>query len=163
MRIAGASLYLIIYKSMNRQQLIKEISAYFSVQELVCPHIFSKWGEASWQFLDTAFLETLLVIRRDIIRLPMLCNTSNHTQRGIRCNRCKLVGEKSGPYLSAHVLGKAGDFTIVGLSAEEARQRIIDNAALLPYNIRLEADVSWLHIDVLPQYDIHSKVYIFRG
>ena len=163
MRIAGASLYLIIYNSMNRQQLIKEISAYFKIQELVCPHIFSKWGEASWQFLDTAFLETLLVIRRGIIRLPMLCNTSNHTQRGIRCNRCKMVGEKSGPYLSAHVLGKAGDFTIVGLSAEESRQRIIDSAALLPHNIRLEADVSWLHIDVLPQYGVTDKVYLFRG
>ena len=148
---------------MNRQQLIKEISAYFKIQELVCPHIFSKWGEASWQFLDTAFLETLLVIRRGIIRLPMLCNTSNHTQRGIRCNRCKMVGEKSGPYLSAHVLGKAGDFTIVGLSAEESRQRIIDSAALLPHNIRLEADVSWLHIDVLPQYGVTDKVYLFRG
>ena len=148
---------------MNRQQLIKEITAFFRVQELVCPHIFSKWGEASWQFLDTAFLETLLVIRRDIIRLPMLCNTSRLTQRGIRCNRCQLVREKSGPYLSAHVLGKAGDFTLLGLSAEEARQRIIDSAALLPHNIRLEAEVSWLHIDVLPQYDIHNKVYLFKG
>ena len=148
---------------MNRQQLIKEISAYFKIQELVCPHIFSKWGEASWQFLDTAFLETLLVIRRDIIRLPMLCNTGNLTQRGIRCNRCQLVIEKSGSYLSAHILGKAGDFTVVGLSAEDARQRIIENADLLPHNIRLEAEVSWLHIDVLPQYGIHSKVYIFRG
>ena len=148
---------------MNRQQLFKEITAFFRVQELVCPHIFSKWGEASWQFLDTAFLETLLVIRRDIIRLPMLCNTGNLTQRGIRCNRCRLVREKNGPYLSAHILGKAGDFTVVGLSAEEARQRIIDNAELIPHNIRLETDVSWLHIDVLPQYDIHNKVYIFRG
>ena len=93
----------------------------------------------------------------------MLCNTGNLTQRGIRCNRCQLVREKSGPYLSAHILGKAGDFTVVGLSAEDARQRIIENAALLSHNIRLEANVSWLHIDVLPQYDIHNKVYLFRG
>lgn len=93
----------------------------------------------------------------------MLCNTGKLTQRGIRCNRCQLVREKGEPYLSAHILGKAGNFTIVGLSAEEARQRIIDNAALLPYNIRLEADVSWLHIDVLPQYRVADKVYLFRG
>ena len=148
---------------MDRHQLVKEISAYFKVHELVCPHIFSKWGESSWQFLDSAFLETVLIIRRDIIRLPMLCNTGNLTQRGIRCNRCQLVKEKAWPYISAHILGKAGDFTVIGLSAEEARQRIIDNAHLLPHNIRLEADVSWLHVDVLPQHDIHSKVYIFRG
>ena len=73
------------------------------------------------------------------------------------------VREKNGPYLSAHILGKAGDFTVVGCPAEEARQRIIDNAELLPHNIRLEAEVSWLHIDVLPQYGVESKVHIFHG
>lgn len=147
---------------MNRQKIIAEISSYFKVQELVCPHIYKKWGEASWQFLDTEYLETLLIIRRDIIRMPMICNGTSQAQRGIRCNLCKLVKNKSAPYLSAHILGKAGDFSVIGMTAEDARQKIIAHSHLLPHNIRLEADVSWLHIDTLPQYDIHSKVYIFR-
>lgn len=148
---------------MNRQKIIAELSPYFKVQELVCPHIYKKWGEASWQFLDTDFLKTLLVIRRDILSLPMVCNTANQSQRGIRCNCCQLVKEKDGPYISAHILGKAGDFSVIGMTAEDARHKIIAYSHLLPHNIRLEAGVSWLHIDTLPQYGIHSKVYIFRG
>lgn len=148
---------------MHRQKIINELSAYFNVSELVCPHIYNKWKESSWQFLDTSFLETLLIIRRDILQLPMICNTCTLTQRGIRCNCCQLVKEKTDPYLSAHILGKAGDFTIIGLTSEEARQRIIAKSHLLPHKIRLESNVPWLHIDVLSQYGIHSKVYIFRG
>jgi len=59
--------------------------------------------------------------------------------------------------------GKTGDFTVIGLTSEEARQRIIANSHLLPHKIRLESNVPWLHIDVLSQYGIHSKVYIFGG
>lgn len=146
---------------MNRQKIITELSSYFKIQELVCPHIYKKWTDASWQFIDTAYLETLLVIRRDIIRMSMICNTDSLTQRGIRCNLCKLVKSKSVPYLSAHILGKAGDFTIIGMTAEEARQKILNNADILPYPMRIEANVSWLHIDVLPQHGIKEKVHFF--
>jgi hypothetical protein len=61
------------------------------------------------------------------------------------------------------MLGKAGDFTVQGMTAEEARRRIKDNAHLLPYPLRMEAGVSWLHFDVLPQYGINAKVYEFKG
>ena len=57
---------------------------------------------------------------------------------------------------------KAGDFTVIGLSAEEARQRILENADLLPHPIRMEANVTWLHIDVLPQWGVKEKVYFFN-
>ena len=36
---------------------------------------------AAWQFLDTAFLETLYVIRKDILGVPMFCNVGDYTQR----------------------------------------------------------------------------------
>ena len=58
--------------------------------------------------------------------------------RGLRCNKCKLVANKSVSYLSAHVLGKAGDFSVDGMSAEEARQKIIENIDKLPHPIRME-------------------------
>ena len=51
----------------------------------------------------------------------MYCNTSNLNQRGLRCNLCPIVSNKQSLYLSAHILGKAGDFTVRGLTAEEAR------------------------------------------
>ena len=148
---------------MTRDEIIRELHNYFQIRELVCPHTHSEWGERSWQFLDTAYLHNLLVIRRDILKTPMVCNHGNQLQRGLRCNRCDLVRQKDAVYLSSHMLGKAGDFTVKGMTAQEARQRIKDNAHLLPYPLRMEADVSWLHFDVLPQYGINAKVYEFKG
>lgn len=148
---------------MTRNDIITQLRRYFQVSELVCAHTHSKWGERSWQFLDTAYLHNLLVIRRDILQAPMVCNNGTQLQRGLRCNLCDLVKQKSGTYLSSHVLGKAGDFTVKGMTAEEARVRIRNNARLLPYPLRMEAGVTWLHIDVLPQYGIDDKVYEFKA
>lgn len=147
---------------MNREQIIRELHKYFQISELVCEHTHSKWGERSWQFLDTDFLHCLLVIRRDILKEPMTCNYKGAYQRGLRCNMCELVKEKKKVYLSSHILGKAGDFTCKGMTAQEARSRIRNNAHLLPCNIRLENGVSWLHFDVLPQYGVDKKVYEFN-
>jgi hypothetical protein len=72
------------------------------------------------------------------------------------------VKEKKVAYISSHVLGKAGDFTVKGLTAQEARSRIRNNARLLPYPLRMEAGVNWLHIDTLPQFGITDKVYEFQ-
>lgn len=148
---------------MNREDIINQLREYFQISELVCDHTFSIWGQRSWQFLDTTFLHNLLIIRRDILKAPMVCNHSSAHQRGLRCNRCELVREKSSTYLSSHVLGKAGDFTVQGMTAQEARSRIRNHANLLPYPLRVEGGVSWLHIDTLPQYGITSKVYEFSA
>lgn len=148
---------------MDRDKIIRELHNYFQISELVCEHTHSKWGERSWQFLDTNYLACLLIIRRDILQLPMTCNHSGANQRGLRCNRCDLVKDKSSVYLSSHVLGKAGDFTVKGLTAQEARSRIRNMANLLPCPIRMEGGVSWLHFDVLPQYGVTAKVYEFTA
>ena len=135
---------------MTRQEILSAIRPYFDIDELVCDHTYAKWGEKAWQFLDTNYLHALLIIRRDIIKMPMWCNGSQKKQRGLRCNRCQMVREKTAVYLSAHILGKAGDFTISGMTAEQARQKIKANSNLLPCQIRIEKGVSWLHFDVRP-------------
>ncbi len=148
---------------MTREEILTAIRPYFDIDELVCDHTYKRWGQQAWQFLDTDYLHALLVIRRDIIKRPMWCNGTQKKQRGLRCNRCDMVKGKTSVYLSAHVLGKAGDFTITGLSAENARKLIKENAGLLPCNIRMEKGVSWLHFDVLPQYGVTDKVYEFSS
>ena len=145
----------------NRDEIIRELHRYFQVSELVCEHIHSKWGERSWQFLSTDYLHNLLVIRRDILQMPMVCNHDGAEQRGLRCNMCKMVKEKKAAYLSSHILGRAGDFSVQGLTAQEARSRIRTMQNLLPYPMRMEGGVSWLHIDTLPQFGITEKVYEF--
>lgn len=146
---------------MTREDIINQLRQFFQISELVCKHTFEEWDEKSWQFLDTEYLHNLLIIRRDILKAPMVCNHDGANQRGLRCNRCKLVKEKKELYLSSHVLGRAGDFTVQGMTAQEARSAIRNNEHLLPYPLRMEGGVTWLHIDTLPQYGITAKVYEF--
>lgn len=148
---------------MTRAEILAEVKKYFDIDELVCNHTFEKWKQNAWQFLDTDFLHCLLVIRRDIIKKPMYCNGNQAHQRGLRCNRCDLVKSKSSNYLSSHILGKAGDFSCPVYKAAQMREMIKANVDLLPCPIRMEADVSWLHFDVLPQTGITAKVYEFKG
>lgn len=149
---------------MTRQEILAAIRPYFDAEELVCDHTYAKWKEQSWQFLDTNYLWALLVIRRDILKKPMWCNGNAKKQRGLRCNRCQMVRDKSSVYLSAHTLGKAGDFTVTGMTAEQARQKIKENAHLLPCPVRLERGVSWLHMDVRPDdTKPGQKVIEFNG
>lgn len=155
---------------MKRSETIAALKSYFGIGDLVCRHTFEAYGERGWQFLDSEYLETLLVVRRDILQTPMFCNSYTRqgstpfTQRGLRCNICQLVADKTKAgriYLTAHGQGKAGDFDCKGLTAVQARHLIEDNAALLPHPIRMEEGVTWLHIDT---YDNSSgqKVSYFK-
>lgn len=144
---------------MTRSEIITELKKYFDITELVCPDTYNAFKDTSWQFLDTEELHLLLVLRRDIFKAPMTINNYHNggsfSQRGFRCNLCDLVKSKtlSGKiYLSAHATGAGMDADIKGITAAEARQKIKDNEALLPYPIRLEATTSgkpctWLHFD----------------
>ena len=149
---------------MNRYDIIRELGSYFDIVELVCPHTYNKWKDRSWQFLDTAFLHNLLILRRDIIKQPMYCNNwdkqGQFSQRGLRCNICQIVKDKKDVYLSAHVLGKAGDFDVKSMTAEQARGLILDHQDMLPYPLRLEGKVGWLHFDSLDTRNgIHAVVF----
>lgn len=144
-------------------------SPYFSIKELVCKHVYERYGEKAAMFLDDKLIETLNVIREQILCTPMTVNNwhsgGNFTQRGLRCNICELVKNKTDAgrlYLSAHMLGKAVDCNADGMTAQEARRLIIEKQELLPYPIRLEDGVSWLHID-LYENGKKEKVYIFKA
>ncbi|MEG2856305.1 hypothetical protein [Bacteroides sp.] len=154
---------------MKRTEIIAALKEYFGIQELVCKHTYQKFGDRAWQFLDTELLHTLLVLRRDVFKASMIVNNWNQggsfSQRGLRCNICQLVSDKTKKnsiYLSAHCNGAGVDFDVSGLSAEAARKRIIEHQSLLPYPIRLEEAVTWVHIDI---YDLCNGKVIntFKG
>jgi len=141
---------------MTRSKIIIALKRSFKIQELVCPHVFAKYGEISWMFLSTLYLHTLLVLRTKILKVPLVCNTTTLTQRGLRCNLCDIVKEKTDDdilYLSAHHLGIGGDLSSPEMTAEEMRRKIEENSDLLPYPVRIEKGVNWLHIDC---YDMGS-------
>ena len=146
---------------MDRAILIQQVKNYFDIKELVCPHVYQVFGELSWGFFREDYLETILFLRRHF-GVKMYCNYAGMTQRGVRCNICQIVKEKQRPYLSGHVLWCAGDWTFEGYEAEQIRHEIKSIAHLLPCPIRLEKDVSWVHIDTVA-YGRTGKITEFNG
>lgn len=139
---------------MNRSDIIKELGSYFDLQELVGPKEYGRDKNLCWRYFRTELLHTLLVVRRDILKTPMTVNNWNaggsFFQRGFRSNISDIVKKKTiagDLYISAHALGCAVDFDAKSMSAEEARSKIISNKNLLPYPIRLEKGVTWVHLD----------------
>ena len=153
---------------MNRDEILKEVKKFFDIEELVCDHTVAAYKDRAWRILDTDYLHALLVIRRDILKRPMCCNSRSAHQRGFRCNMCQLVKSKNKIYVTPHGLGKAGDFTVIGMTAQQARELIKQNASILPCKVRLErwdstgAEISWLHIDTIDEAQ-NPKVYEFRA
>lgn len=155
---------------MEKDVIIAEIKNYFLLQEFVSRNVYNTWGERAWAFLDEKMLETLLVIRRDILKVGLVVNDwkfgGKHQQRGLRENTCQIVKQKTDAgimYISSHCLGKAFDVVCSKMSADEMRNKIIENAYLLPYPIRIESEKSaptWLHVDTLVS-DFSKKITKF--
>lgn len=136
--------------------MIQLLKKYFDLQELVCPHVYNntRLRAMAWDFFDPRLLETLLFIREKI-GLPIFVNNwyvgGSLSQRGLRCNVCALVAEKTRlekPYITPHLQGIAIDFDVDGMTAQTVRDWLEQNKALLPYPIRVESNVSWVHIDL---------------
>lgn len=140
-----------------------------SVKEIVCPHVYAKWGDGALRFIDPQLRAVLDVIRNKILKKPIRINNgSTFTQRGLRCNVCQLVADKTKTgrlYLSAHNLGKGCDFDCPGLTVQQVHDLIKKNAKLLPCKIRLESPTdapTWTHVDIITEGQ-KEQVYVFRA
>lgn len=142
---------------MERSELITKLKKYFDIRELVSKDVYNYRRELAWSEFDTRLLETLLALRVDILKVPMVINNwksgGSYSQRGFRENICELVAEKTKAgklYMTAHN-GMAVDFTSPKMTPDEIRKVIAANAAKLPHKIRLETSKgapTWVHIDV---------------
>ena len=143
------------------------IKIHFNIKELVCPHVYDKFRDYAWQFFDPRLLDTLLVIRENIGKHIYVNNWDmggNFSQRGLRCNICPLIKEKTALeklYMTAHNQGMGVDFDVKGMVAEDVRKWIKDNQILLPHPVRLEEDVNWVHLDV--RSDGFRAITWFKG
>jgi hypothetical protein len=126
---------------------------YFSLDELVCPDVYEKFGEIAWQFFDSRLLITIDTIRQKIGKPIFINDWQVHglfDERGFRCIQCNLVKDAikiNRLYVSPHMTGQGVDFDVQGLIASEVRDWIIKNQNLWPYPIRLENNVNWVHLD----------------
>lgn len=149
--------------------MTNRIKHYFDTQELVCKHVYERFGDEALKFFDHRLLETLLFIREGINK-PIYVNNwqigGDLSQRGLRCNRCALVKEKTRlekVYLSAHIFGKGVDFDVKGMTAQQVRDWLESHKEELPYKLRAEDGVSWVHIDISDYGMGNEKITYFKA
>jgi len=141
-------------------------SPYFDLEELVCPHVYNAFGKKAWQFLDPRWVITINIFREKIGKAVFINNWKEggkFDQRGMRCIQCDIVQDyikKGEVYISAHLLARAGDMDVQGLVAEEVREWMKKHPGWWPYPIRLEKDVSWVHLDTYNNGG--GKIYEFK-
>ena len=149
------------------------IPKYFELYELLPPELYTydmmtsevARERAFANYFDRKLLEIIDIIRGKIIKAPLICNTwfqdGNRVASGYRSSKCPV-----GVTKSQHKEGKAVDLVCNKYTAEQMRQMIKENAHLLPYPIRIEEGVSWLHIDTKDFINTtkkHEKIYFFKG
>lgn len=153
---------------LTRSQLIDKLKNNFDIRELVCQHCYDKFGERAWQFISTELLSVLYTLRYVIFNKPIIVNNWHNnnklSQRGLRCNMCDLVKNKTSITMSAHNFGKALDFDVSGYTSDQVYKMIKENISKFKYPIRLERDTKgWTHIDVYQPYGSEAKLVEFNG
>ena len=127
---------------------------YFKIHELVPEELMTMPEEYLWKLFDEKLLRVIDRLR-EVIGKPITINTwkfgGQFKWRGYRTNSCKI-----GAIKSPHKRGKALDFDVKGMSAEQVRQYIKSNEKLFPEISRMEKNVNWVHIDTIP----HKRVGI---
>ena len=144
---------------------------YFELYELLPPELYKvdyyeseSARELGYELMDEKLLITIDIIRGEIVKAPLICNTwyMNGSRRnsGLRTYNCTI-----GATNSQHKLGKAVDLVCHSYTAEEIRQMIIAHKDLLPYPIRMEKgpDITWVHIDTKDMDYRGRKIVLFKG
>lgn len=116
------------------------------------PRGFTNTSVMDWRILEIAD------IIRELVDLPITINADGRNWCGYRTPECTIGAPKS-----MHKLGKALDLHCSGMSADDMRKLILkacEQGAMQNLG-RMEADVSWCHIDLGPRKN--GKVYLFHA
>jgi hypothetical protein len=127
---------------------------HFKIHEIVCQHVFKKYSEQQlWSYFDERLLITIDFLG-DQFGTAYANNWfwgGDKSQRGYRCNLCQLIRESTDAgqtNCSAHARAQAADLIFKNFTATQIRLWIGKNYQLLPFPIRVERNVDWLHIGV---------------
>ena len=124
------------------------IPKHFKIYELVDRDTFNQYGIMALRFFNPLALQMIEGIR-EYFGAPVKINDwfwgGKFHWRGLRTKWCEV-----GSDYSMHRFAGAFDFDIKGLSAHEARKRILDDKdhPLLKNINCLEDKVTWVHADV---------------
>jgi hypothetical protein len=143
----------------------KVIMRYFTAKELVDKETYDRLGEKALSLFNPEALVALDDLR-EFMGVPITVNDwANGGNMQWRGWRTKEKAKQLGAPNSQHALGNAFDCTIQGMTAKEARFKIMTHKdhELLYRITRMEDGVSWLHWDcaILPKGK--SRIYLFHA
>ena len=138
----------------NESITLRTFKQYFDLREVVSKQVYERYGQQAWSFFDLRLLAVVVWLRQNL-GIPLVCNNwakgGQLDERGFRANLDPLVANKTKAgklYCTAHSRGQAIDLSSGKMTAEEMRRWIRQHREDLPFPIRMEKDVNWLHIDV---------------
>lgn len=136
---------------------------YFKLYELLPKSLYED-EDTGWELIDERLLRTIDFVR-ELLGVPLTVNTwKQGGSRGYSCARtpdCKEYSKGSYHSVRADRKVMACDMVSNTLTAAEMRKKIKDSADSLPYPIRLENGVAWLHVDVAEKTGY--KIYVFNA
>ena len=138
---------------------MKFTSTFFKPWELVPKSVYDVLGVNSLIVMDERILISIENIRRMLNRSIVVNNWHEggaFEQRGFRDSY------DVGAQFSSHRFGRAIDFDVQGMSANDVRAWIINHQKDLPYITRMERDVNWVHIDCAA-VDNKNGILLFKG
>jgi len=143
-------------------EIEQKFRQYFAPHELVSLLHYTDFDDKDdiYSLFDDK-LKAVMVYIRETINKPFVVNTwkkqGRFQYRGYRDRTCSIGAPKS-----MHREGKALDFDIVGWNAETSRKRIVELCIKdLPYPIRIEKGVNWVHIDIKSVENSTHKINFF--
>jgi hypothetical protein len=126
-----------------------KVSKNFSLSEFVDPVTLSTFGDSAIWFLDPKII-VLAQFIRDYFDKPITINSHKRglKYRGFRPPECKV-----GARMSQHRFGRAIDFSISGLTADEIRDVILkDERTFMDAGLTTLEDghyaPTWVHADI---------------
>lgn len=122
---------------------------HFTIKEFVDKATYKKYGEKSVWFVDRNLIAQMNQLR-DLFGREI---TINNWATGGRFQWRGFRTPSSPNYnvYSSHSFGRAADFDVAGLTASQARAKIIQwyrEGILVSKSINLEVDVNWVHLDI---------------
>lgn len=142
-----------------KNDIMAKANKYFNVDELVSKEVYELLGDNAIKLIDTRLLKVIEEIR-ELLGVPLICNNWMHggsrNNCGYRDLNCTIGASKS-----AHKDGMAADLISVKMSAADMRKKILANKDKISYPIRIEDDVTWLHVDV--RNTKNDSIYLFKA
>lgn len=134
---------------------------HFEAYELVDRETFERLGEASTSLFVPAALLALDDLREYFDAPVTVNNWQDNGEFQWRGWRTPEKAAELGAPHSRHAVGDAFDCDVRGHTAEQARAEILANKdhPLLCRIMRLEADVPWLHFDLMP---VSERIVLFH-